>query len=50
MQSNHFTQDQKRMKPIVAASLGCFGAFLADGSEYTGNYGKNKDFLIDWHS
>ena len=25
-------------KPLVAASLGCYGAMLADGSEYSGNY------------
>eukprot|EP00299_Pterocystis_sp_00344_P014891 c7408_g1_i1.p1 GENE.c7408_g1_i1~~c7408_g1_i1.p1 ORF type:complete len:336 (+),score=96.94 c7408_g1_i1:28-1008(+) len=27
-----------RVKPLVGASLGCYGAFLADGSEYDGNY------------
>ena len=47
MESN---KDEKRLRPIIAASLGCFGAFLADGSEYTGNYGKDKDFLKQWHS
>ena len=26
---------------IIAASIGCYGAGLADGSEYTGYYGKN---------
>ena len=25
-------------KPLVAASLGCYGAMLADGSEYSGSY------------
>ena len=25
-------------KPLVAAALGPYGAYLADGSEYSGNY------------
>ncbi|MEP6895056.1 MAG: homocysteine S-methyltransferase family protein, partial [Chloroflexota bacterium] len=28
-----------RSKPFVAASVGPYGAYLADGSEYRGNYG-----------
>ncbi|MFV1981097.1 MAG: homocysteine S-methyltransferase [Rhodothermia bacterium] len=28
-----------RMRPMVAASVGPYGAYLADGSEYTGRYG-----------
>jgi len=35
--------------PLVAASVGCYGAFLADGSEYRGDYGLTKQQLIDWH-
>ncbi|EFJ17183.1 hypothetical protein SELMODRAFT_179106 [Selaginella moellendorffii] len=37
-------------RPLVAASIGSYGAFLADGSEYSGDYGpgmtlkKLKDF------
>ena len=42
-------KDKSRVKPIVAASLGCYGAYLADGSEYKGKYGKNKNFLKKWH-
>jgi homocysteine S-methyltransferase len=34
---------------LVAASVGPFGAFLADGSEYTGNYGVPKARLRDFH-
>lgn len=30
--------DRVRPKPLIAASMGNYGAFLADGSEYTGNY------------
>ncbi|CAM9797343.1 unnamed protein product, partial [Hapterophycus canaliculatus] len=29
----------RRLRPLVAASLGCYGASLADGSEYRGDYG-----------
>ena len=33
----------------VAASVGPYGAFLADGSEYEGNYGLSADQLKDFH-
>ncbi|CAN0126317.1 unnamed protein product [Ectocarpus fasciculatus] len=29
---------RRRLRPLVAASLGCYGAVLADGSEYRGDY------------
>ncbi len=38
-----------RSKPFVAASVGPYGAFLADGSEYRGNYGLSKAELMDFH-
>jgi len=38
-----------RMRPLVAASIGPYGAFLADGSEYRGDYGLTVEELIDWH-
>nr|WP_319396865.1 homocysteine S-methyltransferase [uncultured Desulfobacter sp.] len=38
-----------RLKPLVAASVGPYGAFLADRSEYTGNYGIDEDELIAFH-
>jgi len=38
-----------RLRPLVAASIGPYGACLADGSEYHGNYGLNKKALIDFH-
>jgi homocysteine S-methyltransferase len=38
-----------RAKPFVAASVGPYGAFLADGSEYRGNYGLSKKDLMDFH-
>jgi homocysteine S-methyltransferase len=34
---------------LVAASVGCYGAFLHDGSEYRGDYGLTVQQLIDWH-
>ena len=36
-------------KVLVAASVGPYGASLADGSEYRGNYGKTKSELKDFH-
>lgn len=38
-----------RPRPFVAASVGPYGAFLADGSEYRGNYGLTEAELIDFH-
>lgn len=34
---------------MVAASVGPYGAFLANGSEYTGDYDLSEDGLVDWH-
>ena len=34
---------------FVAASVGPYGAVLADGSEYRGRYGVSKSFLRDFH-
>lgn len=34
---------------FVAASVGCYGAFLADGSEYRGHYGLSVAQLMEWH-
>lgn len=38
-----------RCRPLVAASVGPYGAWLADGSEYVGNYGLGRDDLMDFH-
>jgi homocysteine S-methyltransferase len=38
-----------RPKPLVAASIGSYGAFLADGSEYSGDYGLSEQELIEFH-
>ncbi|CAH9111615.1 unnamed protein product [Cuscuta epithymum] len=52
--SSDYTTDGKVLKhrPIlVAASVGSYGAYLADGSEYSGDYGDmvNQEFLKDFH-
>jgi homocysteine S-methyltransferase len=38
-----------RLKPLVAASVGPYGAFLANRSEYTGNYGISEHELVNFH-
>lgn len=38
-----------RVYPLVAVSVGPYGAYLADGSEYRGNYGLDEDVLIRFH-
>jgi homocysteine S-methyltransferase len=38
-----------RIRPVIAASIGCYGAYLHDGSEYRGDYGQSVQQLIDWH-
>jgi homocysteine S-methyltransferase len=35
---------------LVAASVGPYGAFLADGSEYRGRYGASRATLRDFHA
>jgi len=38
-----------RLRPLVAASIGPYGACLHDGSEYHGNYGLDKNELKAFH-
>jgi homocysteine S-methyltransferase len=38
-----------RLEPIVAASAGPYGAYLADGSEYDGRYPVGRAALADFH-
>ncbi len=40
---------KERTRPLVAASVGPYGAYLADGSEYHGNYGVGATALADFH-
>ncbi len=41
--------DAAEHAPLVAASVGPFGAYLADGSEYCGNYGLTEPELAAFH-
>ncbi|WP_308164769.1 homocysteine S-methyltransferase [Nonomuraea sediminis] len=34
---------------LVAASVGPYGAYLANGAEYTGDYDLDEDGLVTWH-
>lgn len=43
------TDQTNRSKPLVAASVGPYGAYLANGSEYTGNYALSEDELVNFH-
>lgn len=38
-----------RLRPLIAASLGPFGAMLADGSEYRGHYAQDERMLREFH-
>ena len=38
-----------RLRPLVAASIGPYGAMLADGSEYRGHYALSDRALRDFH-
>ena len=38
-----------RLRPLVAASIGSYGASLADGSEYRGDFDLSKPALKEWH-
>ena len=39
----------RRGHGLVVASVGCYGAFLHDGSEYRGDYGLTKSELMAFH-
>lgn len=44
-----FAEEDTPCRPLVAASVGPYGAFLADGSEYRGEYGISASALSDFH-
>lgn len=47
---NQYLLDKpSKKRPLIAASIGPFGAHLADGSEYRGNYGISDKELFDFH-
>ncbi len=37
-------------RPLVAASIGPYGAALANGAEFTGAYDLDEDALVRWHA
>ncbi|HET7293814.1 MAG TPA: homocysteine S-methyltransferase [Vicinamibacteria bacterium] len=45
-----FRHGRDRQRPLVAASIGPYGAFLANGSEYTGAYDLDLEELVAFHS
>lgn len=47
--SRYMANNPEIDKPLIAASIGPYGAYLADGSEYHGNYGLSDDQLIRFH-
>jgi len=40
---------RERLRPLVAASVGPYGAYLANGSEFTGEYDLDEDGLVEFH-
>ena len=46
---SHPPNRSERLKPLVAASVGPYGAYLADGSEYVGRYDIGRDALASFH-
>lgn len=49
---NDFLRDHPAydFRPLVAASVGPYGAYLADGSEYRGNYAVSDGRLREFHA
>lgn len=46
---SHAENRTGRARPFVAASVGPYGAFLHDGSEYRGDYTLSEQELMDFH-
>ena len=40
---------QGRQRPLIAASIGPYGAYLANGAEYTGEYDLDQEALLQFH-
>ena len=45
----YLSENSPVFSPLVAGSIGSYGAYLADGSEYTGDYVLSKDELKAFH-
>lgn len=41
--------NRNTQKPLIAGSIGPYGAFLADGSEYSGDYGVSDKIMQNFH-
>jgi len=41
--------DPRRVTPLIAGSAGCYGAYLANGAEYRGLYGRTVSELVEFH-
>jgi homocysteine S-methyltransferase len=46
---SHPPNREGRLRPLIAASVGPYGAFLHDGSEYRGDYGISREALKSFH-
>jgi homocysteine S-methyltransferase len=47
---NDSTHQRGRIKPLVAASVGPYGAYMTGGAEYSGDYGLTIAQLMDFHA
>jgi homocysteine S-methyltransferase len=47
--STSSNKQETQKTAFVAASIGCYGGALADGSEYRGNYGATQETLTDFY-
>ena len=45
----HQPASAARLRPLVAGSVGPYGAFTADGGEYRGKYGLTHEQLMNFH-
>lgn len=45
----HVPNRAGRLRPLIAASIGPYGAMLADGSEYRGRYALSDEALAEFH-
>lgn len=43
------SENTTAFKPLIAASIGPYGAYLANGAEYRGNYAISEQELMDFH-
>jgi homocysteine S-methyltransferase len=47
--NQYCTKYKGQNKPLLAGSVGPYGAYLADGSEYRGDYNVSKKNLLEFH-